>query len=138
MWLVPVYYFAILLALWGTIASVPEAVARVTFDLLAAVRPEAKPIPFRRVLTILVAWFFVSSQFWNWGGFRFDLLTQIGALVTVNLGVGIVCMLATYYNATLPPLYRTRWWVTLGGVLSGIVLLVAFVATAVGMVMKLR
>ena len=137
-WLVPVYYFAILLALWGTIASVPEAVARVTFDLLAAVRPEAKPIPFRRVLTILVAWFFVSSQFWNWGGFRFDLLTQIGALVTVNLGVGIVCMLATYYNATLPPLYRTRWWVTLGGVLSGIVLLVAFVATAVGMVMKLR
>jgi hypothetical protein len=137
-WLVPVYYISVLLALWGTIASVPEAVARVTYELLAAIRPEARPIPFRKVLTILVAWFFVSSQFWNWGGFRFDLLTQIGALVTVNLGVGIVCLLATYYNATLPPLYRTRWWMTVGGVLSGIVLLMAFVATAIGMVMKLR
>ena len=137
-WLVPVYYFAILLALWGTIASVPEAVARVTYDLLAAVRPEMKQIPFRKVLTVLVAWFFVSSQFWNWGGFRFDLLTQIGALVTVNLGVGIVCLLATYYNATLPPLYRTRWWVTVGGVVSGIILLMAFVTTAIGIVMKLR
>ncbi len=137
-WLVPVYYLAVLLALWGTIASVPEAVARVTHDLLIAVRPAMRQISFRKVHTILVAWFFVSSQFWNWGGFRFDLLTQIGALVTVNLGVGIVCLLATYYNATLPPLYRTRWWVTLGGIVSGIILLMAFVATAVGMVMKFR
>jgi hypothetical protein len=136
-WLVPVYYLAVLLALWGTIASVPEAVARVAYDLLGAVRPELQArVSFRKVLTILVAWFFMSSQFWNWGGFRFDLLTQLGALVTVNLGVGIVCLLATYYNATLPPLYRTRWWVTLGGVLSGIVLLSAFVATAVGMIKK--
>lgn len=136
--LVPVYYIAIMLALWGTLASVPEAVARVTYDLMIAVWPGAERIPFRKVLTVLIAWFFASSMFWIWGGFRFDLLTQIGALVTVNLGVGVVCLLATYYNATLPPLYRTSRWVTLGGIASGIVLLVAFVVTAVGMVMKFR
>lgn len=132
-WLVPVYYVAVLLALWGTVASVPEAVARVTYDLLSAVRPATRTIPFRTVLTVLVGWFFVSSQFWNWGGFRFDLLTQIGALVTVNLGVGVVCLLATYYNATLPRLYRTHWLLTLCGVASGIILLAAFAVTAAGM-----
>jgi hypothetical protein len=136
-WLVPVYYISVLLALWGTIASVPEAVARVAYDLLSAVRPDLQKIPFRRVLAVLVAWFFVSSQFWTWGGFRFDLLTQIGALVTVNLGVGVVCLLATYYNATLPPLYRIPWWLTLGGITSGIILLIAFVVTAAGMWTKL-
>jgi hypothetical protein len=132
-WLVPVYYVSVLLALWGTIASVPEAVARVTYDLLSATRPSMRQIPFRRVLALLVAWFFISSQFWIWGGFPFDLLTQIGALVTVNLGVGVVCLLATYYNATLPRLYRIPWWLTLGGVASGVVLLIAFVVTAAGM-----
>lgn len=132
-WLVPVYYVAILLALWGTLASVPEAVARVTHELLSAVRPETRQIPYRTVLTVLVAWFFLSSQFWNWGGFKFDLLTQIGALVTVNLGVGIVCLLATYYNATLPPLYRTPRWLTACGIAAGVVLLIAFAVTAVGM-----
>lgn len=136
-WLVPVYYVAVLLALWGTVASVPEAVARVTHDLLSAVRPATRQIPFRTVLTLLVAWFFVSSQFWNWGGFRFDLLTQIGALVTVNLGVGVVCLLATYYNATLPRLYRAHWLLTLCGVASGIILLAAFAVTAAGMWGKL-
>lgn len=132
-WLVPVYYVAILLALWGTIASVPEAVARVTYDLLTAARPDAGRVSFRTVLTVLVAWFFLSSQFWNWGGFKFDLLTQIGALVTVNLGVGIVCLLATYYNATLPPLYRTPKWLTVCGIVAGVILLIAFAVTAVGM-----
>ncbi|MBL8849203.1 MAG: Nramp family divalent metal transporter [Planctomycetaceae bacterium] len=132
-WLVPVYYIAVLLALWGTIASVPEAVARVAYDLITAARPAASQIPFRTVLTVLVVWFFISGQFWNWGNFRFDLLTQIGALVTVNLGVGVVCLLATYYNATLPPRYRAPWWLTLAGVVSGALFLVAFVVTAAGM-----
>lgn len=137
-WLVPAYYVVVLLALWGTIASVPEAVARVTYDLMTAVRPETQNVPFKKVLAVLVGWFFVSSLFWVWMGVSFTLLTQIGALVTVNLGVGVVCLLATYYNATLPPLYRTRPWITLGGVASGIILLIAFGATAAGMVMKFR
>jgi hypothetical protein len=128
-----VYYISVLLALWGTLASVPEAVARVTHELLGAIFPAAKDLAFHKVLTVLVAWFFVSSLFWIWGGFGFDLLTQLGALVTVNLGVGIVCLLATYYNATLPKEYRPPWWMTLGGVLSGVILLIAFAATAAGM-----
>lgn len=134
--LVPVYYISVLLALWGTLATVPEAVARVTHELLSAVSPAAKALPFRTVMTVLVGWFFLSSQFWIWGGFGFNLLTQLGALVTVNLGVGIVCLLATYYNATLPKGYRSPWWLTAGGVVSGIILLIAFVATAAGMISK--
>ncbi|MFO1096383.1 MAG: hypothetical protein U0992_24220 [Planctomycetaceae bacterium] len=43
----------------------PEAVARVAYDLITAARPQAAQIPFRRVLTILVVWFFISGQFWN-------------------------------------------------------------------------
>src|SRR5262249_7803 len=134
--LVPVYYISVLLALWGTLASVPEAVARVAHELLGAISPRAKALPFHNVLTALVIWFFVSSLFWIWSDVAFNLLAQIGALVTVNLGVGIVCLLATYYNATLPRLYRSPWWLTLGGVLSSLVLFVAFIATAIGMISK--
>lgn len=131
--LVPVYYVSVLLALWGTLASVPEAVARVAHELLGAAFPRARQIPFQRLLTVLVIWFFLSSLFWIWGGFRFDLLTQIGALVTANFGVCVVCVLATWYNASLPPLYRPKWWITLGGAISSLVLLTAFAATAIGL-----
>ncbi|MFO1096384.1 MAG: hypothetical protein U0992_24225 [Planctomycetaceae bacterium] len=57
--------------------------------------------------------------------------------MTVNLGVGVVCLLATYYNATLPPLYRASPLLTLCGIASGVILLAAFVVTAYGMWVKL-
>jgi hypothetical protein len=44
---------------------------------------------------------------------------------------------ALYFNLTLPPRYRPRWWVTAGGVASAVILLLCAVGGALGLAQKL-
>jgi hypothetical protein len=135
--LVPVYYLAILAALWGTLATIPEAVTRVTHEFLSAVWPRFASFPYRGLQTIIVIWFFVSSCVWIWSDISFDLITQIVALIMTNLGVGLICLSALYLNFKLPPAYRTRPLMLIGGILATIVLLAAFTGSAIGLLQKL-
>ena len=134
--LIPVYYVAILAALWGTLATIPEALTRFAHEFLTAVWPRFKSYSYRRLQTWIVIWFFVSSAAAIWSDITFDLITQIVALLATNLGVGIVCCAAVYLNFKLPPAYRTRPAMLVLGVLSTVVLLSAFVVSAAGMLQK--
>ena len=44
--LVPVYYVMVLAALWGTLASVPEAITRMKHDFLSAIWPSSRRFPW--------------------------------------------------------------------------------------------
>ncbi len=134
--LVPVYYVAILAALWGTLATIPEAVTRVTHEFLSAVWPRFASLPYRGLQTIIVIWFFVSSCLWIWSDISFDLITQIVALLMTNLGVGLICLAAIYLNFKLPPAYRTRPVMLIGSILAAIILLAAFFGSALGLLQK--
>ena len=134
--LIPVYYVAILAALWGTLATIPEALTRFAHEFLTAVWPRFKSCSYRRLQTFIVIWFFISSSAAIWSDITFDLITQIVALLATNMGVGLVCFAAVYLNFKLPPAYRTRPAMLALGVFSTAVLLSAFVVSAAGMLQK--
>lgn len=134
--LIPVYYVAILAALWGTLATIPEAFTRFTHEFLTGVWPRFATYSYRRLQTYIVTWFFVTSCVAIWSDISFDLITQLVALLATNLGVGLICLTAVYLNFKLPPAYRTRPAMLVAGVLSTVVLLVAFTISAAGMLQK--
>ena len=135
--LVPVYYVLVVCALWGTLATVPEAICRMTQGFLSAIWPRFAKFSYRRLKAIVVGWFFVTSLVWTWSDVSFNLMTQIGAFLTLNLGVAIVCIAVVYFNATLPRLYRPHWLTLAGGAASAIVLLACAAGSAVGLANKL-
>ena len=134
--LIPVYYVAILAALWGTLATIPEALTRFAHEFLTAVWPRFASYSYRRLQAFIVIWFFISSSVAIWSDITFDLITQIVALLATNMGVGLVCFAAVYLNFKLPPAYRTRPAMLVLGVVSTVVLLSAFVVSAAGMLQK--
>lgn len=135
--MVPVYYVMILAALWGTLASVPEAITRVTYDFLCAIWPRFESFSIKRLKCIIVSGCFAASVFWTWSGITFDLMTQIAAFLTVSLGLFVVFSCVLYFNMTLPRLYRPSWWVAASGIASAIVLLMCAIGGGVGLARKL-
>lgn len=135
--LVPVYYVVVVAALWGTLATVPEAICRVAHNALCVVWPRLEAISLWNFQAAVSVWLFLAGLAWIWTGITFDLLTQIGAFVTLSLGVGIVSAAAVYFNATLPKLYRPHVLVLAGGVVSSGILLLCAVVSGVSLVQQL-
>ena len=135
--LVPVYYVMVLAALWGTLASVPEAITRMTHDFLSAIWPSFETFSVGRLKCLLVGWFFVTSLVWTWSGLSFDLMTQIGSFLTLSLGLFLVFSCILYFNLTLPRRYRPNWWVISASFASAVILLVCSIGSFVGLLRKL-
>ena len=135
--LVPVYFIMVLVALWGTLASVPEAVAQVAQEYLSAIWPRFESVPTTRVKRWLIAWFFATGIAWTWSGISFDLMVQVGAFLNLSVGLFIVFCCVLYFNVTLPPRYRPRNWVVAGSLLSAFILLLCAIGGGVGLFRKL-
>jgi len=134
--MVPVYYVMILAALWGTLASVPEAITQVTNDFLGAIWPRFEQFPIWRLKCIIVSGCFAFSAVWTWSGISFDLMTQIAAFLTVSLGLFVVFSFVLYFNMTLPRGYRPSWWVAAAGIASAVTLLLCAIGGGVGLARK--
>jgi hypothetical protein len=52
--------------------------------------------------------------------------------LATTLSVAIAMMAGLYLNFKLPPAYRTRWWMLVGGVVSTVVLLGVTAISAFG------
>jgi hypothetical protein len=135
-WMVPAYYVMILAALWGTLASIPEAITQVTHDFLSAIWPRFELLPIRRLKYIIVSGCFASSVMWTWSEVTFDLMTQIAAFMTVSLGLFVVFSCVLYLNMTLPRGYRPSWWVAASGVASAVILLLCAIGGGLGLARK--
>ena len=135
--MVPVYYVMIVGALWGTLASVPEAITRVTHDFLSAIWPRFEKFSIRRLKLIIVSVCFGCSVAWTWSEVTFDLMTQIAAFLTVSLGLFAVFCCVLYFNMALPRGYRPSWWFATAGVASAVILLLCVIGGGVGLARKL-
>ena len=135
--MVPVYYIMIVMALWGTLASVPEAITRVTHDFLTAIWPRFEQFSFQRLKFIIVAGCFSCSIVWTWSGITFDLMTQIAAFMTVSLGLFVVFSCVLYFNMTLPRAYRPPLWFAAFGIASAVILLLCAIGGGAGLARKL-
>lgn len=131
--LVPVYYVAVVAALWGTLASIPEAISQCVHDFLSAIWPRFEKVSVDRVKTVIAMWFFATSMVWVWTGVSFSILTAIGAFFSLSLLLSVVFVCVLYFNATLPPLYRPQWWMIAGGAASAVVLILCAIGGAVGL-----
>ena len=135
--LVPVYYVMVLVALWGTLAAVPEAVAQVAQEYLSAIWPRFESVPTARIKRWLIAWFFATGIVWTWSDISFDLMVQVGAFLALSVGLFVVFSCSLYFNVTLPPRYRPHNWVVAGSLLSAVILLLCAIGGGVGLFRKL-
>jgi Mn2+/Fe2+ NRAMP family transporter len=135
-YLVVVYYVCVIAALWGTLQAFPEAYARVTQEFFQAVWP-ARVWSYDTIRGIICAYLFVFTTVLVWTGASFDMLIQIASFLVSNLALALVMFAALYLNFKLPPAYRTRLPVLIGGVISAVVLSIFAAISGWGLTVKL-
>jgi hypothetical protein len=127
--LIPVYYLAVLFALWGTLNSVPEIYARVTHGILGALWPaRTAGLRYRTVLRGIGAYLALCSLPLLWLRVQPQAMMDVVGLLSTNLGVALAFVAALWLDRRLPPALRaSRALFAIGLVSCGLV----FAATAV-------
>lgn len=134
--LVWVYYVTVIAALWGTLQALPEIYARVTQEFFTAVWPDRK-WEFGSIQRVLAVYIFAVSMVVVWMDIPFDLITQIAGFLLANLAIALIMIAALYLNFRLPPAYRTRAPMLIGGVVSAVILVVFAAISGWGLLNKL-
>ena len=135
-YLAVVYYVCVVAALWGSLQALPEVYSRVTQEFFQAVWP-ARAWDYHRIRRFICVYLCVSSTALVWTGATFDMITQIAGFLACNLALTLVMFAALYLNFKLPPAYRTRLPVLLGGFLSAVILFVFAIISGWGLAVKL-
>ncbi|HUG52163.1 MAG TPA: Nramp family divalent metal transporter [Vicinamibacteria bacterium] len=124
--LIPVYYVAILFALWGTLSSVPEIYARVSHAFLAALFPARfAGVRYVSVLRGVGIYLALSTVPLLWFRVRPQAMMDVVGLVSTNLGVGVAFVAALWLDRRLPPPLRVSRPVFVAGIFSALVVLAA-------------
>jgi hypothetical protein len=127
--LIPVYYVAVLFALWGTLNSVPEIYARVTHGFVRALAPRrAARLRFETVLFGIGAYLAVCSVPLLWLRVQPQAMMDVVGLLSTNLGVALAFVAALWLDRRLPPALRAGRVLFALGLVSA---LLVFAATAV-------
>lgn len=119
--LVWIYYICVVAALWGTLQALPEIYTRIIQEFFQAVWP-ASSWDYRAIQRLLCLYLFLSSLIFTWSDLPFDTLVQIASFVLANLAIALALIAALYLNFQLPPAYRTRLPMLIGGLVSAVVL----------------
>ncbi|RMH57973.1 MAG: hypothetical protein D6679_05675 [Candidatus Hydrogenedentota bacterium] len=124
-YLIPVYYVAILFALWGTLNSLPEIYARVTRDFLAVLAPERfRNLQLSTVMRILGAYFAVCVVVLIARGTKPMAMIHFVGLYSTNLGVAAAMAAALWLDRRLPRPLRSSPFFFVMGLLSFLVIAV--------------
>jgi hypothetical protein len=117
--LIPVYYVAILFALWGTLNSVPEIYARVTHGFLAALSPARfASLPYASVMRAMGLYLAVSAVPLLWFRVQPQAMMDLVGLLSTNLGVALAFVAALWLDRRLPSPLRASRLLFAVGVLS--------------------
>ncbi len=130
--LIWVYYLCVLLALWGTLQAFPEIYSRTMHDFVQSIWPE-RTWSHGHIHTGIIAYVLLASTLVVWSDLKFDTMTHIVAFLTTNLAVALSMCAALYLNFQLPPEYRTRLLMLVGGILSAVILVVVAAVSGVGL-----
>ncbi|HVR72126.1 MAG TPA: Nramp family divalent metal transporter [Vicinamibacteria bacterium] len=127
--LIPVYYVAILLALWGTLNSVPEIYARVTHAFLGALLPGRMAArSYASVLRAIGLYLAACSIPLLWFRVQPQAMMDFVGLLSTNLGVALAFVAALWLDGRLPPPLRASRALFAVGLVS---CLLVFTATGV-------
>lgn len=116
--LIPVYYVAILFALWGTLSTVPEIYARVTHAFLGALFPARMArVAYPSVLRAIGLYLALCSLPLLWFRVRPQAMMDVVGLLSTNLGVALAFVAALWLDGRLPrPLRASRLLYGVGAV----------------------
>lgn len=134
--LVWIYYVCVIAALWGTLQALPEIYTRVIQECFQAVWPAAA-WDYRAIQRVLCLYLFAGALVFTWSDLPFDTLVQIASFVLANLAIALAIVAALYLNFQLPPAYRTRLPMLIGGLISAGVLWVVAAVGGWGLAAKL-
>lgn len=124
--LIPVYYVAILFALWGTLNTVPEIYARVTHTFLSALLPaRLAGVPYESVLRWLGLYLAVGSIPLLWLRVQPQAMMDFVGLMSTNLGVTLTFVAALWLDRRLPRPLRASRAMFVAGIASTLVVLAA-------------
>lgn len=126
--LIPVYYVAILLALWGTLNSVPEIYARVTHGFVRALFPaRTEGLSYLAVLRGTGAYLALCAVPLLWLRVQPQAMMDVVGLLSTNLGVALAFVAALWLDGRLPAPLRAPRVLFAAGVVSS---LIVFATTA--------
>ena len=124
--LIPVYYVAVLFALWGTLNTVPEIYARVTHAFLGALFPARMAgVAYEKVLRGMGLFLALSAIPLLWFRVRPQVMMDVVGLLSTNLGVALAFVAALWLDRRLPPPLRAARPLFAAGVLAGLVVFAA-------------
>jgi Mn2+/Fe2+ NRAMP family transporter len=129
--LIPVYYVAILFALWGTLNTVPEIYARVTHAFLSALFPSRMAgVRYESILRWLGVYLAVASVPLLWLRVQPQAMMDFVGFLSTNLGVTLTFGAALWLDRRLPPPLRVSSPVFVVGILSGLLVLAVTAVSA--------
>lgn len=134
--LVWVFYVCALVALLGTLHAYPEIYTKVARRALAHAF-KRKVLGEKATRKAIALYFFVSTSLLTWSNIPFDMLTQVAAFAVTNATVALLMVALLYCELFQPEERRGGPLLTVGAVLSCLVLILASVISGASIVQKL-
>ena len=120
--LVPVYYVAILVALWGTLYAIPEINIRLSHDFGGVILPVIKKIPYKKFSLYLGIYLIAGAMFILITGLKPVRIMDTAAMLSTNIGNTVLIALGLWLNMILPKQYRPGIFTIIMAVIAFIIL----------------
>ncbi len=116
--LVPVYYIAVLAALWGTLYAIPEINIRLTHEFSSALFPGILKIPYRTFSLWVGGYLIAGSMTVLLTGITPVRIMDVAAMLSTNIGNTILLAMGLWLNVILPRPYRIGKAVIIASLIS--------------------
>lgn len=104
--MVPIYYFSILTALSGVLYAMPGIYSRLTHEFGSVLFPRLRSVPIKKFSYYIGGYFMAVAMFLLIAGIRPIRIMDFAALISTNIGITILAIMALWANMSLPKPYR--------------------------------
>jgi hypothetical protein len=120
--LVPLYYFSILLVLCGTLYANPEMYTRLTHEFGTILWRRIGALSYRKFSLCVGVYLLIGSVLLLMTGIRPVRMMDIAALLSTNIGITVLLSISLWMNLLLPKPYRPGRMTVLGGAIGILIL----------------
>lgn len=104
--MVPLYYFSILTALSGVLYAIPGVHGRLIHEFGSVVFSNLRSMSFKKYSLFQSSYFIVASATLLLSGIKPIKIMDFAALISTNIGIAILAIMALWANMSLPKPYR--------------------------------
>lgn len=120
--MVPIYYFSILTALSGVLYAIPGVHGRLIHEFGSVVIPRLRSMPFKKYSLFISGYFIVASIALLLSGIKPIQIMDFAALISTNIGIAILAIMALWANMILPKPYRPHLITFILGIVAILIL----------------